>query len=251
MISPSREQPTTEPVLATVRGLGHTYGEGNASTIALRGVDLDMAPGERVAIMGRSGSGKTTLLNILAGLETPQSGRTVIGGLDLARLRGRQRETYRREVVGYVWQQPEVGLLAGLTALQNVVVPQLGGRSGPGSRRRHTERAAWLLESLRLGSSLEARPEILSSAERQRLALAVALANRPRLLLADELTARLDWPSARELLSDLTPLLEELGTAAIVVTHDPRLEHYVHRLVLIRDGVALAARERPFMGGAR
>jgi ABC-type lipoprotein export system ATPase subunit len=246
VISTAQDQLAAGPALATVRGLGHTYGEGKASTIALRGVDLDMAPGERVAIMGRSGSGKTTLLNILAGLEAPQSGRTVIGGFDLARLRGRQREAYRREVVGYVWQQPEVGLLPGLTTLQNVVVPQLGGRGGRGSRRRQLERAAWLLESLRLGSRLEERSEGLSSADRQRLALAVALANRPRLLLADELTARLDWPAARELLGDLTPLLEELGTGAIVVTHDPRLEHYVHRLVLIRDGVALAARERPF-----
>jgi ABC-type lipoprotein export system ATPase subunit len=242
VISAAHERLAQAPALATVRGLGHTYGEGRASTIALRGVDLDMAVGERVAIMGRSGSGKTTLLNILAGLEAPQSGRTVIAGLDLARLQGRQLEAYRRELVGYVWQQTEVGLLPGLTALQNVMVPQLGGRGG---RRQQLERATWLLETLRLGSRLDERPDGLSSAERQRLALAVALANRPRLLLADELTARLDWPAARELLGDLTPLLEELGTGAIVVTHDPRLEHYVHRLVLIRDGVALAARERP------
>jgi putative ABC transport system ATP-binding protein len=229
--------------LAHVRGLGHTYGDGGGpGVIALRGVDLDMAPGERLAIMGRSGSGKTTLLNILAGLEAPQSGRAVIAGRDLARLRNRQQEAYRRSVVGYVWQQPEAGLLAGLTALQNVLVPLLGERESP---RKRVERATWLLDRLRLGSRVDDRLEALGPAETQRVALAVALANRPRLLLADELTARLDWATARELLSDLTPLLEELETGAIVVTHDPRLEHYVHRLVLIRDGVALAAREGP------
>jgi putative ABC transport system ATP-binding protein len=230
------------PALAHVRGLGHTYGDGGSGVIALRGVDLDMAPGERLAIMGRSGSGKTTLLNILAGLEAPQSGRAVIAGRDLARLRSRQQEAYRRSVVGYVWQQPEAGLLPGLTALQNVLVPLLGERESP---RERVERAAWLLDRLRLGPRVDDRLEALGSAETQRVALAVALANRPRLLLADELTARLDWATARELLGDLTPLLEEMETGAIVVTHDPRLEHYVHRLVLIRDGVALAAREGP------
>ncbi len=134
--------PPAVAALASVRGLGHTYGDGGASVIALRGVDLDMAPGERLAIMGRSGSGKTTLLNILAGLEVPQSGRAVIAGNDLARLRNRQQEAYRRQVVGYVWQQPEAGLLPGLTALQNVLVPLLGERD---SRRQRVERAAWLL----------------------------------------------------------------------------------------------------------
>jgi ABC-type lipoprotein export system ATPase subunit len=238
------QRPTT---LAVVRGLGHTYGDGDGGVIALRGVDLDLAPGERLAIMGRSGSGKTTLLNILAGLEQPQSGRAVIAGHDLARLRTGQREAYRRAVVGYVWQQPETGLLPGLTALQNVLVPQLGNG---GRRREQRERAAWLLDTLRLGGRLDDRLESLSPVETQRLALAVALANRPKLLLADELTAGLDWPAARDLLGDLTPLLEEMDTAAVVVTHDPRLERYVHRLVLIRDGVALAAREAPRGSGS-
>ena len=228
--------------LAMVRGLGHTYGDSDGGVIALRGVDLDLSPGERLAIMGRSGSGKTTLLNILAGLEEPQSGRAVIAGQDLARLRSRQREAYRRTVVGYVWQQPETGLLPGLTVLQNVLVPQLGNGGG---RREQRERAAWLLDTMRLASRLDDRLESLNPVETQRLALAVALANRPRLLLADELTAGLDWPAARDLLADLTPLLDELDIGAVVVTHDPRLERYVHRLVLIRDGVALAAREGP------
>jgi ABC-type lipoprotein export system ATPase subunit len=241
MAAPSRiaDAPTT---LAMVRGLGHTYGDSDGGVIALRGVDLDLAPGERLAIMGRSGSGKTTLLNILAGLEEPQSGRATIDGNDLARMRMRQRETYRRTVVGYVWQQPETGLMPGLTVLQNVLVPQLGNGGG---RREQRERAAWLLGTLRLGSRMDDRLESLNPVDTQRLALAVALANRPRLLLADELTAGLDWPAARDLLGDLTPLLEELDTGAVIVTHDPRLERYVHRLVLIRDGVALATREGP------
>jgi putative ABC transport system ATP-binding protein len=225
--------------LAAVRGLAHTYSVGDDGAIALRGVDLDLAPGERLAIMGRSGSGKTTLLNILAGLETPTTGRALIDGHDLQRMGRREREQYRRRVVGYVWQRPEVGLLPGLNVLQNVLVPQLGAGS---SRREQLGQAVELLEGMRLGKHLDERLDQLSPADTQRLALAVALANRPRLLLADELTARLDWNAARELLGDMEPLLARAGTAAIVVTHEARLERYVDRVVLIRDGVAQAAR---------
>jgi ABC-type lipoprotein export system ATPase subunit len=213
------------------------YQGGGQRVLALRGLDLDVSAGERVAIMGRSGSGKTTLLNILAGLETPTRGRVAIAGRDLAGMATRDREEFRRHVVGYVWQQPEVGLLPGLTALQNVLVPMLGEAV---SRSERVEAAVKLLHDMKLDSRLHDRLPELPPAETERLAIAVALANRPAVLLADELTAGLEWPTARDLLTDLQELLDETGTAAVIVTHDPRVQRYVGRGVHIRDGVALA-----------
>jgi putative ABC transport system ATP-binding protein len=210
--------------LLRVSGLTHTYGSGDDRVLALRRVDLELAAGERVAVMGRSGSGKTTLLNVLAGLETPSGGRVEIAGRDLARATRREREAHRRSVAGYVWQRPEDGLLAGLSALDNVLVPMLGG----GRRRRErVERAVRLLGAMRLGDRRHDPPARLTPVETQRLAVAVALANSPRLLLADEL------------LGDLVAALAEIEAAAAVVTHDPRVARYVDRVVLISDGVAL------------
>jgi ABC-type lipoprotein export system ATPase subunit len=224
--------------LVSVGDLAHTYGTNGDRVVALRRVDLQLAPGERVAVMGRSGSGKTTLLNVLAGLERPSSGRVVIDGHDLGRLDRRRREAYRRSVTGYVWQQPEDGLMPGLTVLENVLVPALGARR-PGPEQ--TAGALGLLDAMRIGHRLHDRPRELSAPEVQRLAVAVALANEPRLLLADELTARLDWEAARELLGDLAALLSRLGAGAVLVTHDPRVARYVDRVLLIRDGVAVRA----------
>jgi ABC-type lipoprotein export system ATPase subunit len=241
--SPTR---TVAGRLAEVRSLAHSYGSGSEQSIALRGVDLEVVAGERVAIVGRSGSGKTTLLNILAGLETPTAGRVVIAGHDLARMKGREGTEYRRQVIGYVWQQPEVGLLPALTTLQNVLVPMLAEDG------RHRKDVAWalqLLEAMRLTGRANARLSQLTPAETQRLGVAAALANRPQLLLADELTARLDWAAGRELLADVASVLAYTGTAAIIVTHDPRLDGYVDRVVLIRDGIAQGVPERTVTAG--
>jgi ABC-type lipoprotein export system ATPase subunit len=235
-------RPPDAPALVAVSGLTHTYRSGRESVVALRHIDLELAPGERVAIMGRSGSGKTTLLNLVAGLEAPSGGRLAIAGHDLGRMTRRDRETYRRTVIGYVWQQPEDGLLPGLTALENVLVPVLAAqRSGP----PQVAAAVRLLDALRVRERLFDRPDRLSPLEVERLALAVALANRPRLLLADELTARLDWTTARELLGDLAALLGQFGTGAIVVTHDARVSRYVDRVLVIRDGMAVPAPRDP------
>ena len=231
-------EPTLPGALLQIRGLSHAYGEGPDQVMALRHVDLDLLVGERLAVMGRSGSGKTTLLNILAGLERPTTGRMLVGGHDLTTMGRGHREAYRRRMVGYVWQQPEAGLLMGLTVLQNVLVPMLGEG---GSHLDRISAAVGLLDGMRLGDWLYHTPEQMTPNETQRLAVAVALANRPHLLLADELTARLDWPAARELLGDIGALLGTLGTAAIIVTHDPRVARYVDRTIMIRDGVAVAA----------
>ena len=219
--------------LVRVSGLTHTYGGG---VLALRQVDLDLAPGERVAVMGRSGSGKTTLLNVLAGLETPTGGRVVVAGRDLVQATRREREAHRRGVAGTVWQQPEDGLLPGLTALENVLVPMIGS---PRPRRERLDLAIRLLGAMRMEERLHRAAARLTPVETQRLAVAVALANAPRLLLADELTASLDWPAADELLGDLVTLLKEIETAAVVVTHDPRVARYADRVVLITNGIAV------------
>jgi ABC-type lipoprotein export system ATPase subunit len=245
-----RQRPQTQgPVLAAlaeVRGLAHSYGVGEHATLALRDVDLELSAGEHVAVMGRSGSGKTTLLNVLAGLEVPVSGRVLVAGYDLSRLRPKDREDYRRRICGYVWQQPEAGLLPGLTVLQNVLVPLLGeGQSQP----QRLDSAIQLLDAMRLGDKLQHGLSQLTPVETQRLAIAVALGNRPQLLLADELTARLEWAAARELLGDLEALLGRLGTAAVLVTHDPRVGRYVDRAVLIRDGIATSAPEELLASG--
>jgi ABC-type lipoprotein export system ATPase subunit len=233
--------------LADVRDLTHTYGNGTEKAVALRGVDLEVVAGERVAMVGRSGSGKTTLLNILAGLEMPTSGRVIIAGHDLSRIQGRERIDYRRRVIGYVWQQPEVGLLPALTPLQNVLVPMLG--EDDRSRPEHMGWAMQLLEAMRLTLKVNEPLVNLAPGDVQRLGVAVALANRPQLMLADELTARLDWAAARELLADVASLLAYTGTACIIVTHDPRLDGYVDRVVLIRDGIAQGVPERPVTAG--
>ena len=228
--------------LVSVDGLTHSYGADGNRVVALRRVDLELAPGERVAVMGRSGSGKTTLLNVLAGLERPSGGRVHIDGRELVRLDRRSREAYRRGVVGYVWQEPDDGLLPGLTALENVLVPTLGDH---GSGPDRTAAAVRLLDAMRLGDRLHHRQARLSAAETQRLAVAVALANAPRLLLADELTARLDWAAARELLGDLSALLEQLGAGAVLSTPDPLVSRYVDRRVVVRGGVAVLAPPEP------
>ena len=220
----------TQP-LVECEGLVHIYKTAELEVVALQGLDLRVEAGEMVAIAGRSGSGKTTLMNLLAGVEPPSAGAARVAGHDLARMDDRERDRYRREVVGYLLQHSLANLALDLTVIQNVQVPMIGG--GP---RRRGARARKVLERLGLRGQARLRPAQLTGAEAQRLALAVALANEPRLLLADEPTAELDGANARELLEDLTGLLRDLGTAAIMVTHDQQLERHVDRVIQIRDG---------------
>ena len=217
--------------LVECEGLVHIYKSVDLEVVALQGLDLTVEAGETVAIAGRSGSGKTTLMNILGGLEAPTAGSVTVAGSDLSRLGDRERETYRRGVVGYVLQHALANLSRDLTAIENVQVPMLGA----GVRERAAQ-SAELLERFGLGSKLGHRPAQLTGGENQRLALAVALANRPQLLLADEPTAELDGPAAQRLLADLTAYLKEHGTAAVMVTHDQQLARHVDRVVQIRDG---------------
>jgi ABC-type lipoprotein export system ATPase subunit len=218
---------------------------------ALQGLDLLVNEGEIVALVGASGSGKSTLMNILAGLDTPTAGSVRVAGQDLAALSKRQRLAYRRRAVGFVWQQTSRNLLPYLTAQQNVELPmrladggigrQAAGRpgSGYGSGRgagRRRKRATELLDLLGLGDCLHRRPDQLSGGEQQRTAIAVALVNEPKVLLADEPTGELDTATAAEVFGALQQANSELGVTVLIVTHDPAVSAVVRRTVAIRDG---------------
>lgn len=219
--------------LVECRGLVHIYGSADLEVVALQGLDLTVAAGEMIAIVGRSGSGKTTLLNILAGLEVPSAGTARVAGLDLAHMGDSQRCGYQRDVIGYLGQNAAANLARELNVVQNVQLPLLGARR---SARHRRERAELLLSLLGLSHRYRHSISELPAGEQQRLGLAVALANEPQLLLADEPTAQLDDLEASRLLSDLSDLQDELGMTVVMVTHDHQVERHVERAVLIRDG---------------
>ncbi|HKF78629.1 MAG TPA: ATP-binding cassette domain-containing protein [Candidatus Dormibacteraeota bacterium] len=219
--------------LVECEGLVHIYKSADIEVVALQGLDLRLGERETLAVVGRSGSGKSTLMNILAGIEPPTAGRVTVGGLDVGRMDARERRRYRGRQVGYCWQGAGGNLVGDLTVRQNVVLPMLAAGVGAAGART---RASQLLEGLGIEGVAGERPEALSGDQTQRLALAVALANRPRLLLADEPTAELDSPTARRLLRDLGDLLADTRAAAILVTHDRHVERHVDRVVQIRDG---------------
>jgi ABC-type lipoprotein export system ATPase subunit len=215
------------------RGLVHIYKAGDLEVVALQGLDLTVEQGESIAIVGRSGSGKTTLMNVLAGMEIPSAGRVTVAGQELTQLSGGRRDSYRREVVGYLWQHSMLNLTPELTAFDNVQLPLLAAGRSRSHRREHARR---LLEEMGLGERLGHAPAHLSGGEQQRLALAVALANQPALLLADEPTAELDGATASAILQDLRGVQRQLGTTVVVVTHDSQVERHVDRVIRIRDG---------------
>jgi ABC-type lipoprotein export system ATPase subunit len=199
--------------------------------VALQGLDLLAETGEMLAIVGASGSGKSTLLNILGGIDTPSAGRATVAGQDLGRMSRAERTRYRRKIVGMIWQQTAWNLLPYLTAAQNVELPMvLDGRKG---RRA---RAVELLSLVGLGDRADHRPEQLSGGQQQRAAIAVALANEPAVVLADEPTGELDSATSAEIFGVLRTINAELGTTVVVVTHDALVSEQVPRTVAIRNG---------------
>ena len=221
-----------EPIV-DCRGVFHIYKTRNVEVVALQGLDLRMDEGEMIAVVGRSGSGKTTLLNVLAGMQVPSAGTVRVAGFDLTTLTTRQRDHYRCEAVGYLWQNIQLNITPELSAVANVQLPMLAAGVAPSERR---ERSARLLDALGILHRADHLPSHLSSGEKQRLGLAIALANRPRLLLADEPTGQLDRNTARHVLDDLRTLQSELGTSVLLVTHDHQVERHVDRVIAIRDG---------------
>ena len=209
------------------------YKVADLEVVALQGLDLEVSPGEMIAIVGVSGSGKTTLLNILSGLDLPSAGKCLVDGHDLTRLSQAQRINYERFTVGHVWQQSGRNLLPELSIQANVELPQVLGGVDPALRAR---RARELLELVGLEGMGNKRPDQLSGGEQQRAAIAVALANQPKLLLGDEPTGELDSATASEILVLLRSLNRQLGLTVILVTHDIAIASVVDRTIAIRDG---------------
>ncbi len=206
---------------------------GSIEVQALQGLDLHVSAGEMIAVVGPSGAGKSTLLSVLAGADEPTAGTVRVAGWDLGRLSGRQRVVYRRRVVGLVQQQASRNLIPYLSALDNVAVPlTLAGHP----RRRRAGRAAELLDRFGVASCADRLPHELSGGEQQRVAIAVALANQPAVLLADEPTGELDTATSHEIFHALRAASADEGVTVVVVTHDPTVSGQVGRTVAIRDG---------------
>ena len=205
-------------------------GEG-VEVQALQGLSLRIDEGDLVAVVGASGSGKSTLLAILGAQDVPSAGHVRVGGYDLGTLDRRGRERYRREVVGFVWQQTGENLLPYLTAAENVGLPMLLA-----GRRDRTRRALELLDLLEVGELAARHPHEMSGGQQQRVAIAIALADEPRVLLADEPTGQLDEATSAEVFEAIRAVNRELGVTTVVVTHDRAVSDHVARTVQIRDG---------------
>ena len=209
------------------------YKVADLEVVALQGLDLAVEQGEMMALVGASGSGKSTLLNILGGLDEPSAGGIGVNGYDLLKLSEKERVQYKRDSVGFVWQQPSRNLLPYLSARENVELPMM---LVGGSSKQRRSRAMELLEMVGLTDRADFRPDRLSGGQQQRVALAVALANNPPLLLADEPTGQVDSETSTEIFSALRRINEAFNTTVLVVTHDQRVANKVDRVVAIRDG---------------
>lgn len=218
------------------------YKTKDIEVLALQGLELTVERGELMAIIGNSGSGKSTFLNMIGGLDRPSAGRLIVDGKDLFKLSEKELVDYKRNTVGFVWQNNARNLLPYLTAWQNVQMPMLFGKmqsAGEGkmvlSQNRKT-RALQLLELVGMSHRKNSKLNMLSGGEQQRIAIALALANNPRLLLADEPTGSVDLSTASYILDVFRELNRELGTTIVIVTHDRMLARKVERVVAIRDG---------------
>ncbi len=216
----------------SLRDIKRTFVQGDRRLEVLRGISLDLRPGEIVALVGQSGSGKSTLLHIAGLLERPDAGDIVVDGKSAGAAGDRERTVMRRQFLGFVYQYHH--LLPEFSAIENVMLPQmLNGRSRAEARRR----AAELLAMIQLKDRGDHRPGRLSGGEQQRVAIARAVANQPRVLLADEPTGNLDSSTADAVFRQLLGLVRETGMAALVATHNPELASRMDRTVVLKDGL--------------
>ncbi len=228
---PSDPASGSSQALIQVRGLAKVYREGGREHPVLHGLDLRVAAGELVVLLGRSGSGKSTLLNLLGGIDLPTSGEIRVAGISLGRLSERERTLFRRRHVGFVFQF--FNLIPTLTALENLMLPlELTGRSGPQARQG----ALRLLEQVGLADRADSFPDRLSGGEQQRVAVARALVHDPDLVLADEPTGNLDLETGRQVLDLLDTLTRRAGKTLLMVTHSPEVIGRADRILTVHAG---------------
>ncbi|NYF16675.1 ABC-type lipoprotein export system ATPase subunit [Microbacterium sp. AK009] len=209
------------------------YSTGGVEVQALQGLTLTVEQGEVTAVVGASGSGKSTLLSILSSHDTPTAGSATVAGHDLLTMSSRERTRYRRHTVGFVWQQAERNLLGPLTVTENIATSlAIAGTA----RRARRARSRELLDVLGIGDLGDRRPAELSGGQQQRAAIAVALANEPAVLFADEPTGELDEANSEHVFGALREVNRALGTTVLIVTHDEGVSRQVRRTVQIRDG---------------
>ena len=220
----------SDPPIISIRGLTKNYHLGDVEVKALRGVDLDVARGEFVSIIGPSGSGKSTLFYILGGLASPTSGSIHIGGEDLLGMTDAERTELRKKSVGFVFQK--YNLLPTLTARDNIEIARyIANKNGPLDVEFEQ-----VLKLLGIAGRLDHKPRALSGGEQQRVAIARAVVNHPAILLADEPTGNLDTENSATVLGLLRGLNERLGQTILMITHNPEAAAYGHRTVRMRDG---------------
>ncbi len=225
--------------LLEARGLTKSYREGTRTLRVLDALDLQIAPGEHLALLGRSGSGKSTLLNLLGGIDRPDLGSVSLLGEPLSAYDEQRRTLFRRRHIGYVYQA--FNLIPTLTALENTALPlELNGSAAPAA----AQAAAELLGRIGLGERLDAFPDQLSGGEQQRVAIARALVHRPALVLADEPTGNLDARSGRQVLDLLDELFADRGRGLLIVTHSLAVAERAHRVLTLTDGRLSSERDR-------
>ena len=225
-------------MLLRLKNIGKIYDSNDILTIGIRGVNLDFDYNEFVTIEGESGSGKSTFLNMIGGLDRPSAGKLYVDGKNLFQMTENELVKYKRSTVGFVWQNNARNLLPYLTAWENVMTPMLfvEEKEKTVSEEEKKKRALELLELVGLGHRKDSKLNQLSGGEQQRVAIAIALANNPKLLLADEPTGAVDRKTADDILEMFRKLNEKLGLTIVIVTHDKELAKKVNRVVSIRDG---------------
>ncbi len=245
--SPAPEKPTTALPMVFAENLVKIYKSAEIEVVALQGLDLTVNAGELMAIIGNSGSGKSTLLNMIGGLDIPSAGRIEVAGQNLVKFTDRDFIRFRRDTVGFVWQNVARNLVPYLDAVQNVEIPMF--LAGAGDRAK---RSRELLEMVGLPHRMHARLGEMSGGEQQRVAIAIGMANLPRLLLADEPTGNVDSGTAGTIFQAFRTLNQSYGVTVIIVTHDRRISRAVDRVVAIRDGRTSSEfirRSMPLAGG--
>jgi len=224
---------TREPVVVSAQGLTRRYGAGDTAVDALRGVSLDVAQGELVAVMGPSGSGKSTLLQVLGGLDRPTSGEVILDGQTISQLSDDQATRLRRDQTGFVFQS--FNLIPLLDASENIALPFTIAGQDP-TRGELKDRIRDVIELVDLTGKEHHKPDQLSAGEQQRVAIARALVTRPALLFADEPTGNLDYTTGTEILDALWRSCVERGQTVVLVTHDSKAAAYADRVLVIGDG---------------